>query len=298
MENSNLVVEPLDLSFGARVHGIKLAKISDPDFTDLYQIWLQYGLLIFTDQWLTRTEQIKFAKRFGALEFEIAALSNVLEDGTLRPDNDTDEVIQVLKGNMGWHHDSTHMPVQAKGAVFSAEEVPSSGGATGFADMRAAYHALDDQLRQKIENLRAHHSLYHSQQKVGHEGTRGSHQGGFDAQKEDTYAGYGFHDGPVSVRPLVKTHPETGEKNLLIGRHAYNVIGMSSAESEKLLQQLVDFSCQHPRIYHHEWKPGETVVWDNRRLMHQATPWPMNERRIMWHSRIAGNSQSELALTK
>ena len=152
MKKSDLVVKPLDLSFGAHVHGIKLAEISDTDFSDLYQIWLQYGLLIFTDQWLTRTEQIKFAKRFGALEFEIAALSNVLEDGTLRPDNDTDEVIQVLKGNMGWHHDSTYMPVQAKGAVFSAEEVPSSGGATGFADMRAAYNALDDQLRQKIEN--------------------------------------------------------------------------------------------------------------------------------------------------
>ena len=81
MKKSDLVVKPLDLSFGAHVHGIKLAEISDTDFSDLYQIWLQYGLLIFTDQWLTRTEQIKFAKRFGALEFEIAALSNVLEDG-------------------------------------------------------------------------------------------------------------------------------------------------------------------------------------------------------------------------
>ena len=183
MEKSNLVVEPLDLSFGARVHGVKLSEISDSCFADLYQIWLQYGLLIFTDQWLNRNDQINFAKRFGALEFEIAALSNVLEDGTLRPDNDTDEVIQVLKGNMGWHHDSTYMPVQAKGAVFSAEEVPSSGGATGFADMRAAYDALDNQLQQKIESLRAHHSLYHSQKKVGHEGTKGSHQGGFDAQE-------------------------------------------------------------------------------------------------------------------
>ena len=105
MEESNLVVEPLDLSFGARVHGVKLSEISPARFIDLYQIWLQYGLLIFADQWLTRTEQINFAKRFGALEFEIAALSNVLDDGTLRPDNDTDEVIQVLKGNMGWHHD-------------------------------------------------------------------------------------------------------------------------------------------------------------------------------------------------
>ena len=74
----------------------------------------------------------------------MTAISNVRSDGTLRLEKDNDDVMKVLKGNMGWHHDSTYMPVQAKGAVFSAEEVPSVGGRTGFADMRAAYDALDD----------------------------------------------------------------------------------------------------------------------------------------------------------
>ena len=91
-------------------------------------------------------EQVAFASRFGPLEFKLAALSNVKADGTLIVDPDND-VLKVLKGNMGWHCDSTYMPVQAKGAVFTAEIVPNSGGATGWADMRAAYDALDDNLR-------------------------------------------------------------------------------------------------------------------------------------------------------
>jgi len=194
--------------------------------------------------------------------------------------------MKILKGNMGWHCDSTYMPVQAKGAVFSAEIVPSIGGRTGFADMRAAYDALDDALRAKVEKLAAHHSLHHSQSKLGHH----------TAKKDGEYSGYGLHDGPVPLRQLVKVHPETGRKSLLIGRHAHNIPGMDKADSERLLQELVDFACQPPRIYHHEWTAGDAVVWDNRCLMHQATPWDMTQPRVMWHSRIAGSPVSEAAL--
>jgi alpha-ketoglutarate-dependent taurine dioxygenase len=216
----------------------------------------------------------------------MAAISNVKADGTLRIEKDNDDVMKVLKGNMGWHADSTYMPVQAKGAVFSAEIVPTIGGRTGWADMRAAYDALDDGLRAKVETLSAYHSLHYSQGKIGH-----------DSRKLDgEYSGYGFHDGPVPRRPLVKTHPETGRKSLLIGRHAHNIPGMAKEESEKFLQELVDFACRPPRIYHHAWTPGEVVVWDNRCLLHQATPWDMTQRRVMWHSRIAGDPTSEAAL--
>jgi len=297
MSQSALHLEPLDATFGARVSGVQLANITDEQFTVLYEGWLQYALLVFSDQFLSRAQQIQFARRFGPLEFEIAALSNVRKNGTLRPDDESDEVVKVLKGNMGWHHDSTYMPVQAKGAVFTAEVVPDSGGATGFADMRAAYDALDNATRSKIEALRAHHSLYHSQAKVGHVGQQGAHgDGGFDDNKD--YSGYGFHDGPVSVRPLTKVHPETGRKSLLVGRHAFDVIDMAPDESERLLADLVEFACQPPRTYHHQWKPGDAVVWDNRCLMHQATPWPMDQARVMWHSRIAGDRLTEAALTR
>ena len=277
-------IEPLDATFGAVVKGLKLAALDDTTWRALHAAWLEYALLIFPTQHLTRDEQIAFAKRFGPLEFEMAALSNVKADGTVivDPDNDT---LKVLKGNMGWHCDSTYMPVQAKGAVFSAGVLPSSGGATGWADMRAAYDALDEDLRAKVETLSAHHSLYYSQAKLGHYPRKGS-----------DYSGYGFHDGPAPLRPLVKIHPETGRKSLLIGRHAHAIPGMDANESERFLQELVNFACRPPRIYHHDWTAGDTVVWDNRCLLHRAMPWDMDEPRVMWHSRIAGDPASEAAL--
>ena len=280
-----LDIQPLDATFGAVVTGVKLAALDDAAWQGLYAAWLKYALLIFPGQHLSRDEQVAFASRFGPLEFKLAALSNVKADGTLIVDPDND-VLKILKGNMGWHCDSTYMPVQAKGAVFTAEIVPTSGGATGWADMRAAYDALDDNLRATVEKLAAYHSLYYSQSKLGHTPKKGG-----------DYSGYGFHDGPVPLRPIVKVHPETGRKSLVIGRHAHNIPNMDAAESERFLQELVDFACQPPRIYHHDWTPGDAVVWDNRCLLHRGMPWDMTEPRVMWHSRIAGDPTSESALT-
>ena len=279
-------IAPLDATFGAVVTGVKLVDLDDAGWRDLHAAWLDYALLVFPDQHLKRDQQITFARRFGPLEFEMAAISNVRSNGTLRVEKDNDDVMKILKGNMGWHADSTYMPVQAKGAVFSAEVVPSIGGQTGFADMRAAYDALDDARKARVEQLQAHHSLHYSQSKLGHE----------TKKADGEYHGYGLHDGPVPLRPLVKMHPETGRKSLLIGRHAHAIPGMAPAESEAFLQELIDFACQRPRTYHHDWAPGDAVLWDNRCLLHQATPWDMTQKRIMWHSRIAGDPASEAAL--
>jgi alpha-ketoglutarate-dependent taurine dioxygenase len=281
-----LSIRPVDATFGAVVTGIRVSELDEPTWQALHEAWLQYALLIFPDQHLKRDQQIAFARRFGPLEFEMAAISNVKADGTLRLEKDNDDMMKVLKGNMGWHADSTYMPVQAKGAVFSAEIVPSIGGRTGWADMCAAYDALDPATRAKVEGLTAYHSLHYSQSKLGHS----------SGKADGEYSGYGFHDGPVPLRPLVKTHPETGRKSLLIGRHAHNVQGMDKTESRQFLEGLVEFACQPPRIYHHEWTPGDAVVWDNRCLLHQATPWDMTQPRVMWHSRIAGDPKSEAAL--
>ena len=127
---TSFAVQPIDATFGAVITGVKLATIDDATWRELHETWLDYGLLVFPGQHLKRDEQIAFARRFGPLEFEMAALSNVKEDGTLRLEKDNDDRMKVLKGNMGWHMDSTYMPVQAKGAVFSAEEVPTIGGHT------------------------------------------------------------------------------------------------------------------------------------------------------------------------
>ena len=150
----------------------------------------------------------------------MAAISNVNADGTLRPEKDNDDVIKVLKGNMGWHRDCTYMPVQAKGAVFSAEEVPTS----------AAAPALPTCARPTTRSTT-----------TARRGSRGSGvsfaalqpvQARPPTKKADgEYSGYGFHDGPVPLRPLVKTHPETGRKSLLIGRHAHNIPGWTRRRS-------------------------------------------------------------------
>ncbi len=284
--SATMSVQPIDASFGAVISGVKLATADDVTVEELKKLWLDYGLLVFPGQFLSNADQIAFARRISPLEFEISAISNVKADGTLRREEDNDDRMKTLKGNMGWHMDSTYMPVQARGAVFSAEEVPTIGGHTGFCDMRAAYDALDEATRAKCEALSAYHSLHYSQAKVGHDSKK---------KADGEYSGYGFHDGPVPLRPLVKTHPETGRKNLIIGRHAHNIPGMDKDESERFLQELADFATRPPRVYHHDWRPGDVVLWDNRRLMHRATPWDYTQRRIMWHSRLAGDPLSELA---
>lgn len=280
-----MLVRPLDATFGAIVSDVRLGSLNEAGFAEIYRLWLEHALLIFPGQHLDLSAQEAFATRFGELEFPLAAISNVRKDGSVRPDDGSDSVVQILKGNMGWHHDSTYMPVQARGAVFTAHVVPGSGGATGWADMRAAYDALDEETRVLIDGKSAYHSLRYSQARMGHK----PEQGG-------DYSGYGFHEQAAPLRPLVKVHPETGRRNLLIGRHAHGIPGMTEAESEALLDGLLAFACQLPRTYHHNWKVGDAVLWDNRCLMHQATRWNMTEPRIMYHARIAGDPASESAV--
>ena len=280
----HFTLAPLSVSFGAIVTGLDLRRMSDDAFEELYDSWLEYGLLIFSGQFLDNGEQSVFARRFGELEFDTTPISNVTKNGSVRIADETDKVIQILKGNMGWHCDSTYMPVQAKGAVFTAHVLPSQGGETGWADLCAGYDVLDPARQKAIEGLSAYHSLYHSQAKAGYE---------VDNFGEDE--GYGFFDQEPPLRPLVKIHPETGRKSLLIGRHAYGIPGMPPFASEALLQELLEITCQPSRVYYHRWSKGDAVVWDNRRLLHRACPWDMAEPRIMYHTRLAGDQLSEYA---
>lgn len=280
-------IEPLDgVSFGAVVHDVALASIDDRTFDELYEAWLDRALLLFPGQFLTKAEQNDFARRFGELEFEAAPISNMTPDNEVISDPDTD-LVKSLRGNEGWHHDSTYMPVQAKGAVFTAEVVPSEGAATGWADMRAALASFDDDLRALLDERQAHHSLYYSMDRAGYLPTK-NESGGYEL--------YGYHDLEHSLRPMVKVHPETGEPNLLVGRHAHSVVGMHADESERFVDSVNDQAISAEWVHHHQWHVGDAVVWDNRRLMHRGTPFDMTEPRRMWHTRIAGTFETELAL--
>ena len=282
MSITHLDVTPLDATFGATVRGIELAGADEEAIEAIRQLWLEHALLIFPGQDIDRDQQNEFARQFGELEFPAAPLSNLDKEGRLRPDDGSDDMVKILRGNMGWHMDSTYMAVQAKGAVFTAHVVPKAGGETGWADARHAYDTLDPATKAQIADLRAHHSLYHSQALIGD-------------VREGESAGYGLFGQDPPLRPLVKRHPDTGRLALVVGRHAYGIPGISEQESEDLLNHLVDHTCREPRVHHHRWEPGDAVLWDNRCLLHRATPWDMGQPRVMFHTRIAGDPQSEFA---
>jgi alpha-ketoglutarate-dependent taurine dioxygenase len=283
-------ITPTQATLGATVTGLRLADLDDAGFAALHAAWLQHALLIFPGQHLSNAEQIAFAKRFGPIERigggDIVAISNVKADGTVRAHSpaEWDDMMKVIVGNMAWHADSTYMPVMAQGAVFSAEVVPPTGGRTGFADMRAAYDALDDATRALVQQRSAKHSLVYSQSKLGHVQQAGS-----------AYMGYGMDTTATPLRPLVKRHPETGRLSLLIGRHAHAIPGMDPADSERFLEELLAWACQPPRVHHHQWAAGDVLLWDNRCLLHCAEPWDFTLPRVMWHSRLAGSPETEAA---
>ena len=167
--------------------------------------------------------------------------------------------------------------------MLAALAIPPEGGETEFADMRAAWDALDRRTQARLEGLSAYHSLYYSQARAGY-----VHQ---------TDHLYGFHDKGAPLRPIIKTHPRTGRKSIYTGRHAYGIPGMSAVQSEALLDQLMAEACQPPRVYKHVWQVGDIVVWDNRCLMHRACPFDIRHARVLQATRISGEPQSELAPT-
>ena len=227
-------VEPLKKSFGAKVYDLRIPELGTEQLDEIYSLWLKYALLIFPEQNLNNDQQIKFAKNFGALEFDLSPISNVRGDGSIRDAND-DDIVKSLRGNMEWHHDSTYMPIQAKGAVFTAHTVPSKGGETGWADMRAAYDNLGENMKNKIEDLSAFHSYEWSQkERFGHKDP-----------KVSEFNSYGFDIDPKPLRPLVKTHSETGRKCLTIGRHINKIPGMSDLEAQNLAKELEQHACSN-----------------------------------------------------
>jgi alpha-ketoglutarate-dependent taurine dioxygenase len=277
-------VEPTGATLGAVVTGVDLTALDHAQWNAIGAAFLEHAVLIFPGQHLSANAQTAFAERFGNIEHlvadrKIVPISNRRADGTLLSDHE--HGMQVMIGNEGWHTDSSYMRLSAKASVLSAHVVPKHGGETEWADMRAAYDAFDDAMRERIAGLSAYHSLRYSQARIGHAAAVGS--------------SYGFHDEQPPLRPLVKVHPETGRAALYIGRHAYGIPGLDADESESLLDDLVAFACRPPRVYTHTWTPGDVVIWDNRCVLHRARPYDHREARVMMHVRVAGEPTSETA---
>ena len=272
-------------SFGAVITDVDLKNLTTDDFALIRQIFLKFGFLVFPRQFLSDQENIAFGERFGKLEFGASPMSNQakMEDGTYGKVFDIEsQRMRTNVGNEAWHTDSTYWPISSKCAMLSAIVVPKEGGETQLADMRAGYAALDEATKSQIAHLSAYHSTEFSQ---------ANDVGNFPLREEGS-----IYHGEAYLRPLVKTHPETGVKNLFVGRHAFGIPGLERHESRELLQQLVQFVISaEERVYTHQWEVGDTLIWDNRALLHRARPYDYGQPRVLTATRVAGDPETELA---
>ena len=281
----SIEIQTLRSTLGAVVRGVALETLADKDWRQIYEAFLEHAVLIFPGQRLSDRQQEAFATRFGTIENLVEGLktipiTNKTPEGAFYEENS--DRMKLLRGNEGWHTDSSYMPLTAKVSVLSAHVVPKNGGETEWADMRAAYNALDEETKSIIRDLNAYHSYFQSQAKLGHVVEAG--------------AAYGFFEGETPLHPLVKVHPETGRPALFIGRHACVIPGLSTDAADALLDRLVTFACQKPRLLRHNWQEGDLVVWDNRCLLHRARPYNLKDERLMLHTRIAGDPRTESAI--
>ena len=271
--------------FGAVVTGVNLRNLTDTEFSDIKKALLEYGFLLFPAQYLSDQENITFGERFGELEFGAAPMANQQkhEDGSYGKIYDIEtQLMRTNIGNETWHTDSTYKPISSKCAMLSAVIVPDEGGETELADMRAGYAALAAVTKDRISNLSAFHSAQFSQ---------ANDLGDFPAQDPA-----GIYHGEAYLRPLVKAHPDTGIKNLFIARHAFGIPGLARDESRALLKSLLAFVVSdESRVYTHKWQAGDTLLWDNRRLLHRAKPYDYAKARVLTGTRIAGDPATELA---
>ena len=248
----------------------------------------EHAVLVFHDQPLTDEQQMAFTVNFGRLEdarggnitrpeerrLEVGMndVSNLGKDN--RPlERDSRQRLFNL-GNMLWHSDSSFRAIPARWSLLSARVVNPVGGNTEYADMRAAYDTLDDATKKLIEDLVCEHSLMYS---------RGS-LGMLDYSEEERAM---FR--PVRQR-LVRTHPVSGRKSLYLSSHAGAIIGMPMAEARILLRDLTEHATQPQFVYVHRWRPGDFVMWDNRRTMHRVRRYDDIHPRDMRRTTLAGDA--------
>jgi alpha-ketoglutarate-dependent 2,4-dichlorophenoxyacetate dioxygenase len=282
-------IRQLHEDFVGEVSGVDLCEPLRQDEVAMIEAGMdRYAVLIFHDQRLSDEEQVLFSRRFGEIELaiggnitrpedrrlgvELADVSNLAEDNRILERDDRRALFNL--GNQLWHSDSSFRAVPAKYSILSGRAVPNSGGNTEFADMRAAYDALDDEAKAEIEDLICEHSLLYSR------GILGFSEFTEDEQKTFT---------PVQQR-LVRSHPVTGRKSLFLASHAGTITGWPMPEARSLLRELTEHATRPEFVHVHRWRQHDLVMWDNRQTMHRVRRFRQtDEVRDMRRTTIKGD---------
>ena len=275
-------VRPLTPALGAEIIGVDLARgVDDNQFTAIYQAFLRFQVLLFSNQDLPPGPQVEFARRFGEVQIhvmnqyhadsypELYRLSNLDEQGNpngRHPD----------KGTLAWHTDGSWRRVTGQATILYAEVVSQQGGETHFCDMYGAYERLSPEWKTRIANLRAVHNLDFSRTR------RHGEDPMTDAQRAAV---------PPVDHPIVRTHPETKRKCIFLGDHAEYVQGMDYGSGRALIDELNDLAIHADLTYEHRWTRGELILWDNRCLQHRATEYdPATQRRVIRRCTVLGET--------
>ncbi len=282
---NQILFEPLHDDFGARVSGVMLTGgLSNAELDQIRHGIDTYSLLCFPEQDMTDEKQLAFTRLLGEPEAEhitwgktgtveyFGTVGNVLDDGTKQDNADTGTKYQV--GNQLWHSDSSFRDVPSYVSILHAYEVPGERGATEFASMRAAYGRLPGSLKDEIDGLRVVHDYVFSRAPI--------------APIDPNHAA----SLPPVAHKLVRQNPGNGEKNYYVGSHARSIPGWSGIDSRRLLNDLLERATRPSDIYAHQWQVGDTVIWDNRCLLHRGTGYDADRyRRHLRQTRVVGTEK-------
>ena len=282
-------IRPLHPVLVGEVTGADISRPLEPQEVAAIEAGMdKYGVLVFPGQIITDDQQMAFTRNFGAIEDARGGnvtkpqdkrlvtgmndVSNLGKDGKPLARDSRQRLFNI--GNMLWHSDSSFRAIPAKYSLLSARVVNKKGGNTEFADMRAAYDALDDETRAEIADLVCEHSLMYSRGSLG-----------FLDYSEEEKAMF----KPVRQR-LVRSHPVTGRKSLYLSSHAGAILGMPMPEARMLLRDLNEHATQPKFVYVHKWTLGDLVIWDNRQVMHRVRRYDDSQPRDMRRTTVAGDA--------
>ena len=263
-----ITVCPVTPSFAAEIGDADLSRPLDAaDVTAIKDAFAKYSVLIFPEQHLSQDQHLDFARYFGPLETtialyrkdaklrvpaEFADVSNLDPENQVWGKDSRQRMFQL--GNRLWHTDSSFKRVPALASLLYARSIPPVGGHTEFADERAAYDALPEEMKRRLDSLVAEHSIFNSRARLG-----------FTSFSDEERAGL-----PPVPQVLVRTHPESGRKSLYLASHAGRIFGMGEEEGRALIDQLVAHATQRQFVYTHRWRVHDLVIWDNRCTMHRG----------------------------